>query len=211
MKKFIILAVAAITAFPALTMAQKNTSMQTNVVGFYDTKTRNFDFWYQGDVMAGYAMRGSNETDFSRVFVETTHGLRLTKYAFVGAGIGVQYAYGRIYAESKDSKNWNTALIPIFANIKAYCPIDKNWAPYVSLSIGGSIVAASGYNKIHSIDKNSNYDPKNPLGGGFCKLGIGLNYKSFAFDLGLMHQDLKHTDANHDNHNSVYFGVGYKF
>lgn len=198
MKKIIILAVAAIFALPTVSMAQKNTAIHTDYVGVYGKKSHNLDVWYQGDILAGFAICSKKiDTDFSCPFVSTTHGVRITEYAFIGAGAGFQYVYGDISAGNEASKTWDTLLIPVFANVKAYYPI-KNVAPYLTLDVGGTFVATA----------NSDVYPNKPSGGLYCKFGVGVDYKHFMVDLGVMHHELE--SINHSS-NSFYVNIGYRF
>lgn len=85
---------------------------------------------YSGDVNIGFAT-GSNakveydgimsdeplKSDFSRPLFSTTHGAQIYKYAFAGAGVGLQYMYGKIYKDGR-TDCWDNILIPIYINIK---------------------------------------------------------------------------------------------
>lgn len=227
MKKFIVLVIAAVLATPSVMMAQKTTIQTVNRQKTYNTFLRNINVWYQGEVNIGYAVSGKlvdsydvpMKTNFSRPFIETTHGIRITKYAFVGAGLGLQYAYGKsstdadgFFGDYDDdefkSPRWNTLLMPLFINLKGYYPVNDNLAPYISLSFGGAPVLTSNIGEITG-------DEEFRLGGrAYCKFGAGINYKKWTFDLGIMHQGLAFSYDGYKEPcriNSFYVNVGLVF
>lgn len=141
---------------------------------------------YEGEVNVGYAIGGSLDFDYEGMsfdndykagspFFETIHGARINKYFFVGGGVGVRYM-----------SDPEVAWLPIFANAKGYYPVSKDFAPYLSLSLG----TAPGLN----------YD----FWSFYCNFGLGFNYKKFNFGLGIMHQSWKESDV-------VYYGDSVKF
>lgn len=171
---------------------------------------------YQGELNLGYAIGGklkldlngqseTVKTDFSRPLLETIHGVRVGNYLFGGLGLGVQYAHGDLSEEVVHSEDWDTAMMPIFFNLKGYYPIKKHFAPYISLSLGATAVLASDMNKSKSnsgsrpghqglgIDKYnwSNSSETKLKGGFYCDFGVGFTARKFNFNLGLMHQGLK--------------------
>lgn len=215
MKKFIVLAIAALITLPSATMAQKTTIQRVTREKTYKTQTHSVSVWYQGEIDFGYATLGKlvdedgdkYKTDFSRPYIETVHGARITNYAFVGLGLGLQYAYGKVDPDYDNSERWNTLLMPLFVNLKGYYPVNDDFAPYLTVSLGGSVPLTSNWN-----------DSDSTLGGGFySKFGVGLNYRKFMFDFGLMHQGLadKYGYNTVEKYkmavNSVYFNIGFKF
>lgn len=158
----------------------------------------------------------TEKTNYSRPFISTVHGVRITQYGFVGLGVGVQYAYGKMDPEYDDTPNWETLMIPVFLNLKGYYPVTEEFAPYISVSLGSSICATSSYG-----DSGSDYDVswKTRLKGGFYgEYGIGFNYRQFNFGFGLQHQSMKFsetydgsTDDEKASINSFFVKVGLKF
>lgn len=66
------------------------------------TSSHNVDIWYEGELNIGYGTGGTLKADgesedakYTRPFIETVHGVRITPYAFAGLGIGFQYAYDK--------------------------------------------------------------------------------------------------------------------
>lgn len=221
MKKFIVLAIAALITLPSATMAQETTIQRETREQTYKPQTHSVPVWYQGEVSVGFVTGGRfnpmEKTDFSRPLIETVHGVRITNYAFVGLGVGVQYAYGKISPDDENSHNWCTMLMPVFVNLKGYYPVSDKFSPYLTLSLGGSAVLMTD-------EYEFDYDYKAVLAGGFlyCKLGVGLNYRKFMVDFGLMHQGLadKHIySTTVDRYfekfnigiNSFYVNLGFKF
>lgn len=165
MKKILVWAVAALLALPAASFAQKTTITQMSRERTYQTTTRNVDVWYQGELNVGYGLDGKvdgEKAEFGRVFVETIHGARITKYAFVGLGIGVQYA-----------TEWEKIAMPVFVDLKGYYPVGEKFAPYVNVDLGYSPIF------------NAATD-----GGFYAAYGVGLNYGKLNFGLGCQHQAL---------------------
>lgn len=166
MKKILILLAAALVAVP--TFAQKTTVTRVNREKTYKTQNHDLSIWYQGEVNIGYGMAGSvsykgdsADAEYSRIFVETIHGARITQYAFVGLGVGFQYAW-----------DYEEEVIPIFVDLKGYYPVNDNFAPYVAFDLGyGATI--------------SNFD-----GGFYGSFGAGLNYKKLNFGLGYQMQGI---------------------
>ncbi len=225
MKKTFILLLALLCAVPVATFAQKTTVTRVNREKTYKTSTHSVDIWYQGELNVGFATSGkltwedggdTEKTNYSRPFISTVHGVRITQYGFVGLGVGVQYAYGKMYSEYDDAPNWKTLMIPVFLNLKGYYPVTEEFAPYISVSLGSSICATSSYG-----DSGSDYDVswKTRLKGGFYgEYGIGFNYRQFNFGFGLQHQSMKFsetydgsTDDEKASINSFFVKVGLKF
>ena len=225
MKKTFILLLAALCAVPVVTFAQKTTVTRVNREKTYKTSTHSVDIWYQGELNVGFATGGkltwkdggdSEKTNYSRPFISTIHGARITQYGFVGLGVGVQYAYGKMDPEYDDTSNWETLMIPVFLNLKGYYPVTEELAPYISISLGSGICATSSYG-----GSGSGYGSswKTKLKGGFYgEYGIGLNYRQFNFGLGLQHQSMKfsetydgRTDDEKASVNSFFVKVGLKF
>lgn len=182
MKKFFLLLVAAMMVAPAASFAQKMTVTNINREKTYQTKTREVDIWYQGEVNVGYGLNGTvdgHSTDFGRVFAETIHGVRITKYAFIGLGIGVQYAH-----------EWETITLPVFVDMKGYYPVNEKFAPYVSIDLG--------YSPFVKGDAD---------GGLYASYGVGLNYGKLNFGFGCQHQTTNGSYAV----NSFFVKVGLKF
>lgn len=87
---------------------------------------------YEGDVAVAYAL-SVNTIPLDRVVFETVHGVRLSPYAFIGAGAGFNYFYNNGFG-SKGS-----GLIAPFANAKGYLPVSQDISIYMSLDLGASI------------------------------------------------------------------------
>ncbi len=225
MKKTFILLLAALCAVPVVTFAQKTTVTRVNREKTYKTSTRSVDIWYQGELNVGFATGGkltwkdggdSEKTNYSRPFISTIHGARITQYGFVGLGVGVQYAYGKMDPEYDDTSNWETLMIPVFLNLKGYYPVTEELAPYISISLGSSICATSSYGGSGS-SHGSSWETR--LKGGFYgEYGLGFNYRRFNFGFGLQHQSIKFSetyDGSTDNEkasiNSFFVKVGLKF
>ena len=197
----------------------------------HSLKTIDWTPKYKGEVNIGYAIAGEKfkfeesyedsdgeygdgalgkfKTVFSRPLLETTHGVQIGPYFFVGAGLGLQYYCGKLKElqefaddaaeinETKPSNRWNAVMLPIFANIKFMYPVNDKFAPFLNLSLGGTIGCYSSVNWAYE-ESESYYGKKYTLdakqrarGGLYCDFGAGLRYKALNFSLGLQHQVLK--------------------
>lgn len=133
MKKIMLLLAAALAVAPAASFAQKMTVTNINREKTYQTSTHNVDIWYEGELNLGFATGGKlkwddgekDKTNYSRPFISTIHGARITKYGFVGVGVGVQYAFGKMDPDYDESDKWNTLMIPVFLNLKGYYPVTE--------------------------------------------------------------------------------------
>ena len=129
---------------------------------------------------------GALETNFSRPYVDAIVSARLNEYLSLGVGVGLQYAYGESklmnLATMDFSETWGALCIPIYGNIKAHYPVTDLIAPYISLSMGGNVVATSnfsrdGYGKVK--------------GGLMMKFGAGVAVSRFHVGLGLATQNIE--------------------
>lgn len=94
---------------------------------------------YQGEVSVGYALgvgQISKYINTSRVVVETVHGVRLSPYAFFGAGVGLNYFYG---SKSGDKASDGAGVGSVFVNAKGYYPVSKGTSLYLSADLGASV------------------------------------------------------------------------
>lgn len=158
---------------------------------------------------------GKVKTNLSRPYLELLGGVRLGDFLFAGVGTGVQYAYGECNlisaatdisgAGSPDT--WGSVSIPIYANVRGYIPTRVIVKPYLSVSIGGHVVATSnfsseGYGKLR--------------GGLLMKFGAGLNIANFNLGLGLASQNMEWIDAKgvtmfKAGNNAFYIELGATF
>lgn len=143
---------------------------------------------YQGEINTGYALGLDNAAD--RIIFETIHGVRISKYAFVGVGLGFNTYKDILVDISLDRRGniksietgWGMA-VPVFLDIKGYCPVTKDFAPYIDLGLGCSI----GVMEI----EGSGFLANVGFGINYKKLNIGMNFQSenkakgFVFKLGV--------------------------
>jgi hypothetical protein len=145
----------------------------------------------------GLLVEAGGETQLSRPFFETVHGVMISDYIFIGGGLGLQYYAGECGDDARDwialktgAKRWNTLTIPLFVNLKGFLPINDDLKPFINLSLGGSVVACSSatgeiVNKEYSYVNKRSFKLK---GGFYCDFGVGVEYKRWIFGLGLQHQ-----------------------
>lgn len=91
---------------------------------------------YQGEVAVAYALgvgEVAKHVNTDRVVFETVHGVRLSPYAFVGAGAGLNYFYETI------GEDTGAGLVTAFANAKGYYPVSPSTHIYLSLDLGAAI------------------------------------------------------------------------
>lgn len=206
MKKIMLMAFAML-AVPTLSLAQKTTVTTMNKSLRYHKESHTVSMWYEGELNAGYGFGGTCRYDdavfdanYWRPFIETVHGVRIKQYAFVGAGLGVQYAFKKDY--------WNTLMMPIFLNVKGLYPVTDDFAPYFSMDLGGSVcLLADDFN-----DDETRY-----RGGFYGSFGLGLNYKRLNFGFGWQIQKSKFKDLYDDEYldrlrvSSFFVKIGLKF
>ncbi len=216
MKKLLLVALlmCGVTATSFAQLVQSTTSVTERT---YEKQKKELGkIRYQGELNLGFATGGKLkddagekiETNLSRPLLETIHGVRVGDYLFAGVGLGVQYAYGD-WVTGADAENfsdympsWNTAMMPIFLNLKGYYPVTKNFAPYISLSLGATAILASDLSITESYYDES---VETKLKGGFyCDFGVGFTARKFNFGFGMMHQGLKITGDYADNYDSEH-------
>lgn len=220
MKKIMLLLPAAL-----MLCAAANAQMITSTTSVSERKIQfekpDINVWYQGEWNLGYAIcdkvnSGADlDTDFSRPFISTIQGARITEYGYAGIGIGLQYAYGKFFDDDDyydDSMRWNTLLVPIFANFKGYYPISNDLEPFISLSFGSSICPMS--------DLNESYDGESTKlkGSAYAEYGIGLSAGKWNISLGiqsvkmkLTYKDGSYSETGSLSSNSFFFKIGKRF
>jgi len=210
MKKILLLAAVAVLAAPAASFAQKTTVTRVNREKAYRTSSRSVDIWYEGELNIGYGTGRLPDQDipldteggYARPLIETVHGVRITKYAFIGLGLGFQYAY-----------DWDLCMMPVFVNLKGYYPVTKHLAPYISVDLGVSSKLAGGTKSVReNLDPVTCYKDINLKGGFYASCGVGLNYKRLNFGLGWQHQSMKNEyteeikNVNGNSYGRTYYG-----
>lgn len=146
---------------------------------------------YQGEVAVAYALGVGEVTEHvntDRVIFETVHGVRLSPYAFVGAGAGLNYFY------EKWGDQTGAGVMTAFANAKGYYPVSPGTSIYLSLDLGAAI-GAWNYLK----DARDMYVAAGP------GVSIGSPANRMRLDLGVRYQYMgKDTGA-------VLFRIGFGF
>ena len=158
---------------------------------------------------------GKLQTNLSRPYIDIIGGVRLGTYLFAGIGVGVQYVYGECSMVSKATEiggggspeTWGSVSIPIYANVKGYIPNRSIVVPYISVSLGGHVVATSNFSK-------EGYGKLN--GGLLMKFGAGMNISKFNFGIGLASQNLEWVNADgitqfKAGNNAFYIEAGVTF
>ena len=150
---------------------------------------------YAGEVNVGYAAGGkmryentATKSSLHRPFVETIHGVTITKYAFVGAGVGLQGYFGAIDKDIPEQK-WDTLTLPLFVNLKGMYPL-KGVTPYISASFGGSVIPYSGQN-VNATSEGIGIKAK-LIGGFYCDCGAGVKLLNDKINvgIGMQHQQM---------------------
>jgi opacity protein-like surface antigen len=199
MKKLFILTAIAFAAMPAASLAQKTAE-----------KSGGISIRYEGEVNVGFGLGGKLKMDgqsadakYSRPFIETIHGVRIARYAFVGLGVGFQYAYD----------NWKVGMMPLFVDLKGCYPVTENFAPYIAVDLGFGMGVTGTKNfgsKLY--EEGEGIDLK---GGFYASYGLGINYKRFNLGLGLQHQGMKFKSGGESSEgfsvNSFFVKIGVKF
>lgn len=130
------------------------------------------------------------KSGLTRIGVETTHGVNITKYAFVGAGVGFQYYLGAMDRDTNPDAKWKTLVMPIFVNMKGRYTFKDKYTPYLTLGLGYSAVLTSADNKEETAYiEGFEVAAKSRLNGGFyCDFGAGVQIDRFNIGIGLQHQ-----------------------
>lgn len=82
---------------------------------------------YSADVDFGYTLgfeKWGLETN-DRIHMTTTHGVMFDEKLFVGAGVGVEYAY--------DSEFW---MLPLYSNVKGFLAVSNKTSLFASVDLG---------------------------------------------------------------------------
>lgn len=180
MKKFAILLTALMMAAPLFAQEE-------------DAEKQRVLIEPQMEINVGYGTGGSGtilgsgisaDTYYQRVFWEFVPSVRITPYAAVGLGIGVQHAWDA-----------DAMMMPVFGELKGYCPIGKA-APYVAVDLGYGV----------GLDQFE--------GGFYGSFGAGVNYGHLNIGFGYQMQYLYEPDTNSElglRVGSFFVKVGVKF
>lgn len=127
--------------------------------------------------------------------LDATIGARITKYLYIGAGIGYHTlmtktgigiqstspwymppksrAVDDIYSVEVDALDYNH-YIPMFVNLKTYLPISHKILPYADLSLGGYIgLHERAFYEFNS--HNYNYKAARLPNGFYMRAGLGVD------------------------------------
>ncbi len=193
MKKIVL---AVIATFLLAMSVEAQTTMQGDSV--YMVPVKKSELRYQGEVNLAYVV-----TPFSALF-ETVHGVRINKYLFAGAGLGLQYS--PVIHPNIDYIDRAVAVgIPVFANVKGYYPVTEKIAPFINLSLGGALALAGAYPK--------NGDEMISLFGGFyCDFGAGIKLGVFTIGLGLINNNYEFNGGKEMlSRTSFYAKIGFQW
>lgn len=165
----------------------------------YTAKIINFQAHV--DISAVYSSKYLFSTDmtlhefaFAGPTVDLTLGAKITKYFYLGAGVGyhtlmVDIDMDKIHAAvgSFPSQSWflYNHYLPIYANLKIYWPVSPKFLPYIDTSLGGYIgfpemiyTSGSGYGKLtHRFNLSNGFYLRAGLGIDVKRLNIGIGYE----------------------------------
>lgn len=158
---------------------------------------------------------GKLQTNLSRPYVDVIAGMRLGEFLFAGVGVGAQYAYAECklielaheITDVPTPQTWGMVSIPIYANVKGYIPTRVIVKPYISVSLGGHVVATSNFSK-EGCGKIK--------GGLMMKFGAGLKISKFNFGIGMASQNIEWVNPDgvtlfKAGNNAGYIEVGVAF
>lgn len=119
------------------------------------------------------------------VDIDATFGVRATKLAFLGVGLGVHSEFANTNVKASGySFPCHLAIwtMPLYVNSRVYIPTKVDVNPFVDASIGGYVGLSS---KSEVTINGQNYSTNNAIGGGFyIQLGLGLEIKRFMIGSG---------------------------
>lgn len=202
MKKFLLTAAAILLAVLSVNAQFSNGSKSKSSSGGGDMEWR-------GEVNVGMAF-GNTKYDGHKYdgtmvapVATFTYGIKFNDYLFVGAGAGFKYM-----TQSVNDDKISSLMIPIFAEVKAFIPVNETFTPFVMADFGYS-VRLSGEMKVNSYGYESKSDTK----GGLCyKFGAGVAIDSFTLALGYDCQKFGVKDMDKDFTSSgFFFSLGYAF
>jgi hypothetical protein len=132
---------------------------------------------YQGYLeLAGYVGTSYNAYEEARLTmggpeISNTHGCRFNEYAFLGAGFGFSSTISIM-----DGATFCHLQIPIFVDVRAYCPTPKKGMyPFLGISVGPQFrFYSSGEGT-----SNAGFDPQ-----AYFRLYGGFDYKRFTMSVG---------------------------
>lgn len=125
---------------------------------------------YQGEASIGFGANFDSYYNYLydyyynnpyTIYLETVHGVLISKYFFIGAGFNLHYLLNK----ETCSDYYDSIYFPIFLNLKGIYPINNDWKTYITANIGCDVL----------------YD------GIYAKGGVGVQYKRFFIDVGFQH------------------------
>lgn len=128
---------------------------------------------------------------------ELIFGARLSDFAFVGAGVGVNNTWFGL-----DEHAVHGIQIPVFVNVKAYLPIRQKYYPYCEMSAGVNMGKLS--NGQSEIGRTGDF-----YTGLHASAGIGIDIKAFSLGIGYQYGSGCSSIENDLHH--AYLHIGFCF
>lgn len=192
MKKFlaIIAACLAVTASQAQVYSVTSSESESSTGKLYAGEVN------LGGSVGGKVKIGETTCDLTTggMFLETIHGVRITKYGFVGLGFGIHaYTSGDNFKFNRNDEVYesdsdvNFGAFPLFVNLKGVYPINDKLKAYVGTSLG---YAWTTCEEIYI--NRYNWPEWGDFQHGFYgTVEAGIQWKKLNVALGLTHQTLK--------------------
>ena len=207
MKKILLTLTAILFAVVSANAQFSNTSSSKS----QSKSSSSADLLFRGEINVGMAFVNTKYDDHKldgtmvAPVATFTYGIKFNDYLFAGAGAGFKYM-----TQSVNDDKISSLMIPIFAEVKAFIPIDETISPFVMVDFGYSVRLAGEF----EVDYGGYYGKqKSDTKGGLCyKFGAGVAINSFSLALGYDCQKFGVKDYDKDFKSSgFFFSVGYAF
>jgi hypothetical protein len=149
--------------------------------------------------------------------IDLTLGARITKYFYLGAGVGYHTLMRNIDLDKTFAGGTSTSIgktwfyynhyLPIYANLKIYRPVSPKFLPYIDTSIGGYIGFPEMLSTSGSKNEYVNLTHDFILSNGFyLRAGLGIDVK--RLNIGIGYELL---NASRPYYHHGYVKLGWRF
>lgn len=209
MKKILVLIMCVLAVFTGYAQRDANIAQMINFQAHVDASAIHTSKHFR----TGYSI---HEFTVAGPTIDLTLGARITKYFYLGAGVGYHTLIGdidlnKIFVGTSTSigKSWfyYNHYLPIYANLKIYWPVSPKFLPFIDTSIGGYIgfpeMLSTRGNKNEYVNLTHDFILSN---GFYLRAGLGIDVLRLNIGIGY---ELLNASIPYYNHG--YVKLGWRF
>lgn len=141
--------------------------------------------------------------------MDASFGVRITKIAFVGIGVGIHSNFSKIKS-STDTTKMSEILMPLYFDGRVYIPTKADINPYFRVCTGLHLPIYSrtdNYSLELGYQTYINKENVNRRIGAFVQCGLGCEIRRFQFNLGYRYMGGAKTNPSYGHYGFLTLGV----